>query len=185
VTDVRHQRRPVTGATAGCPVRYGGRIAEGMRDAEPERADEKRRGIAHADVVDYVAIHPETGLVTLAIDAPGEWDGSPARPGGRRRGGDHRHRTPGAGEAPARLTVLSVAPLLAEAIRRIHEGESVSALFADGAAPDRHARARERPRRPLRAPAHVALPGRLEEGLAEQAGWAPHGRGDRRRRRPR
>lgn len=27
-------------------------------------------------------------------------------------------------------TVLSVAPLLAEAIRRIHEGESVSALFA-------------------------------------------------------
>ena len=30
-----------------------------------------------------------------------------------------------------RLTVLSVAPLLAEAIRRIHEGESVSALFAD------------------------------------------------------
>jgi ribose-phosphate pyrophosphokinase len=33
-----------------------------------------------------------------------------------------------------RLTVLSVAPLLAEAIRRIHEGESVSALFADGAA---------------------------------------------------
>jgi ribose-phosphate pyrophosphokinase len=33
-----------------------------------------------------------------------------------------------------RLTVLSVAPLLAEAIRRIHEGESVSALFADGPA---------------------------------------------------
>jgi ribose-phosphate pyrophosphokinase len=31
-----------------------------------------------------------------------------------------------------RMTVLSVAPLLAEAIRRIHEGESVSALFADG-----------------------------------------------------
>jgi ribose-phosphate pyrophosphokinase len=30
-----------------------------------------------------------------------------------------------------RVTVLSVAPLLAEAIRRIHEGESVSALFAD------------------------------------------------------
>jgi ribose-phosphate pyrophosphokinase len=28
-----------------------------------------------------------------------------------------------------KLTVLSVAPALAEAIRRIHEGESVSALF--------------------------------------------------------
>jgi ribose-phosphate pyrophosphokinase len=37
-------------------------------------------------------------------------------------------------QRPPRLTVLSVAPLLAEAIRRIHEGESVSALFADGAA---------------------------------------------------
>ena len=31
-----------------------------------------------------------------------------------------------------RLTVLSVAPALAEAIRRIHEGESVSALFGAG-----------------------------------------------------
>jgi ribose-phosphate pyrophosphokinase len=31
-----------------------------------------------------------------------------------------------------RMTVLSVAPLLAEAIRRIHEGESVSALFFEG-----------------------------------------------------
>lgn len=31
----------------------------------------------------------------------------------------------------AKLTVLSVAPALAEAIRRIHEGESVSALFHD------------------------------------------------------
>jgi ribose-phosphate pyrophosphokinase len=30
---------------------------------------------------------------------------------------------------PGKLTVLSVAPALAEAIRRIHEGESVSALF--------------------------------------------------------
>jgi ribose-phosphate pyrophosphokinase len=29
----------------------------------------------------------------------------------------------------ARLTVLSVAPLLAEAIRRIHDEESVSTLF--------------------------------------------------------
>jgi ribose-phosphate pyrophosphokinase len=35
---------------------------------------------------------------------------------------------PGASEA-AKLRVLSVAPALAEAIRRIHEGESVSALF--------------------------------------------------------
>ncbi len=33
------------------------------------------------------------------------------------------------GPHPAKLTVLSVAPELAEAIRRIHEGESVSALF--------------------------------------------------------
>ncbi len=31
---------------------------------------------------------------------------------------------------PGKLTVLSVAPALAEAIRRIHEGESVSALFS-------------------------------------------------------
>jgi ribose-phosphate pyrophosphokinase len=28
-----------------------------------------------------------------------------------------------------KLTVLSVAPMLAEAVRRIHNGESVSALF--------------------------------------------------------
>jgi ribose-phosphate pyrophosphokinase len=33
------------------------------------------------------------------------------------------------GQHEAKLTVLSVAPALAEAIRRIHEGESVSALF--------------------------------------------------------
>jgi ribose-phosphate pyrophosphokinase len=33
------------------------------------------------------------------------------------------------GEATAKLKVLSVAPALAEAIRRIHNGESVSALF--------------------------------------------------------
>ena len=31
----------------------------------------------------------------------------------------------------SRMTVLSVAPLLAEAIRWIHKGESVSARFAD------------------------------------------------------
>jgi ribose-phosphate pyrophosphokinase len=35
---------------------------------------------------------------------------------------------PGAGVTP-KLTVLSIAPALAEAIRRIHGGESVSALF--------------------------------------------------------
>src|SRR3954451_697392 len=35
-----------------------------------------------------------------------------------------------AGKATDKLTVLSVAPALAEAIRRIHNGESVSALFA-------------------------------------------------------
>jgi ribose-phosphate pyrophosphokinase len=33
--------------------------------------------------------------------------------------------------AKAKLHVISVAPALAEAIRRIHEGESVSALFDD------------------------------------------------------
>jgi ribose-phosphate pyrophosphokinase len=32
--------------------------------------------------------------------------------------------------AAARITVLSVAPLLGEAIRRIHDEESVSTLFA-------------------------------------------------------
>jgi ribose-phosphate pyrophosphokinase len=32
--------------------------------------------------------------------------------------------------ASARITVLSVAPLLGEAIRRIHDEESVSTLFA-------------------------------------------------------
>jgi ribose-phosphate pyrophosphokinase len=31
---------------------------------------------------------------------------------------------------PGKLRVISVAPALAEAIRRIHGGESVSALFA-------------------------------------------------------
>ncbi|SDU45263.1 ribose-phosphate diphosphokinase [Jiangella alkaliphila] len=35
------------------------------------------------------------------------------------------------GASHPKLTVLSVAPLLAEAIRRIHNGESVSALFHD------------------------------------------------------
>jgi ribose-phosphate pyrophosphokinase len=40
------------------------------------------------------------------------------------------HRGPGGPGGPGgKLTVLSVAPALAEAIRRIHEGESVSALF--------------------------------------------------------
>ncbi len=38
----------------------------------------------------------------------------------------------GPGARPGKLTVLSVAPVLAEAIRRIHEGESVSALFGPG-----------------------------------------------------
>jgi ribose-phosphate pyrophosphokinase len=31
------------------------------------------------------------------------------------------------------MHTLSIAPLLAEAIRRIHDGESVSSLFAEGA----------------------------------------------------
>jgi ribose-phosphate pyrophosphokinase len=33
-------------------------------------------------------------------------------------------------EAPEKITVLSVAPLFGEAIRRIHRGESVGALFS-------------------------------------------------------
>jgi ribose-phosphate pyrophosphokinase len=33
------------------------------------------------------------------------------------------------GDRDPKLEVISVAPALAEAIRRIHEGESVSALF--------------------------------------------------------
>ena len=37
-----------------------------------------------------------------------------------------------AGDGGADLRVISVAPALAEAIRRIHEGESVSALFGAG-----------------------------------------------------
>ncbi len=37
-----------------------------------------------------------------------------------------------AGDGGAELRVISVAPALAEAIRRIHEGESVSALFGSG-----------------------------------------------------
>jgi ribose-phosphate pyrophosphokinase len=37
-----------------------------------------------------------------------------------------------AGDGGADLRVISVAPALAEAIRRIHEGESVSALFGSG-----------------------------------------------------
>ena len=35
------------------------------------------------------------------------------------------------GDVPANITCISVGPLLAEAIRRIHNGESVSALFQD------------------------------------------------------
>ena len=51
-----------------------------------------------------------------------------------RAGGDgdrlHQHRAdPGASCAAASCTVISLAPALAEAIRRIHEGESVSVLF--------------------------------------------------------
>jgi ribose-phosphate pyrophosphokinase len=38
-----------------------------------------------------------------------------------------------------KLTILSVAPALAEAMRRINNGKSVSALFADGAYPLREA----------------------------------------------
>ena len=34
-------------------------------------------------------------------------------------------------DAVDKLTVLSVAPLFAEAIKRIHAGESVSRLFSD------------------------------------------------------
>ena len=37
-----------------------------------------------------------------------------------------------AGDGDAGLRVISVAPALAEAIKRIHEGESVSALFGSG-----------------------------------------------------
>jgi ribose-phosphate pyrophosphokinase len=37
-----------------------------------------------------------------------------------------------AGERVSKLRVLSVAPALAEAMRRIHNGESVSALFDAG-----------------------------------------------------
>jgi hypothetical protein len=33
-------------------------------------------------------------------------------------------------EVPEKVTVLSVAPLFGEAIRRIHRGESVGALFS-------------------------------------------------------
>jgi ribose-phosphate pyrophosphokinase len=39
---------------------------------------------------------------------------------------------PAAEERTGKLTVLSIAPALAEAVRRIHVGESVSALFHDG-----------------------------------------------------
>lgn len=42
---------------------------------------------------------------------------------------------PPTGERPARLVVRSVAPLFADAIGRIHLGESVSAMFADVANP--------------------------------------------------
>jgi ribose-phosphate pyrophosphokinase len=38
----------------------------------------------------------------------------------------------GAEKRVAKLTELSVAPAFAEAMRRIHEGESVSELFEEG-----------------------------------------------------
>lgn len=47
---------------------------------------------------------------------------------------------PNAARQPSeKLTVLSIAPALAEAMRRINNGESVSALFEDGLRPERAA----------------------------------------------
>jgi ribose-phosphate pyrophosphokinase len=42
-----------------------------------------------------------------------------------------------AGERTPKLTILSIAPVLAEAVRRIHDGESVSALFDVPVVPSR------------------------------------------------
>ncbi len=56
--------------------------------------------------LDRLAAHPEVTEIVCTNTVPVPADGSPAK-----------------------LTVLSVAPALAEAIRRIHDGESVSALF--------------------------------------------------------
>ena len=75
------------------------------------------------------------------------------------RGRHHRHRAAGAGQAAGEDHALSVAPLIGEAIKRIHRGESVGALFSsevsftqemllwdEGA--DEHARQPGRRRRP-------------------------------------
>ena len=57
-------------------------------------------------------------------------DGALDKLAAARRDRDRLHQHGAAPEAEhPKLTVLSVAPALAEAIRRIHDGESVSALF--------------------------------------------------------
>ena len=42
----------------------------------------------------------------------------------------HRHRAPAGGKRVPKITTLSIAPLIGEAIKRIHRGESVGALFS-------------------------------------------------------
>src|SRR5699024_8611343 len=70
------------------------------------------------------------------------------------------------------LTVRSVSQLFAEAIRRVHEGESVSSLF-DGVDPT-HAR----PQPSLFAPDHRAMP-RPDSARAPARGPGLHGYPDR------
>ena len=68
------------------------------------------------------------GLHPRAVLRPARSSGSPpARGAGDRL---HQHRPDRRTETRTdKLTVLSVAPALAEAMRRIHDGESVSELF--------------------------------------------------------
>ena len=71
-------------------------------------------GLFSAGALERIAAAPEVSEIVCTNTVPIR--GGPGGPGGP-------------GSRHGKLTVLSVAPALAEAIRRIHEGESVSALF--------------------------------------------------------
>ena len=74
-------------------------------------------GLFGDGALERIAAAPEVSEIvcTNTVPIPGG-PGGPGMPAGRH----------------GKLTILSVASALAEAIRRIHEGESVSALFGPG-----------------------------------------------------
>ena len=94
--------------------------------------DEIARGTTILELLDRLREH-DVGSVRIACTHGLFADGALEKIAADARGDRDRLHQHGADPRPAarhdKLTVLSVAPALAEAIRRIHEGESVSALF--------------------------------------------------------